>query len=223
MTTISSATVALASTCTIAAHAFAVTVPYTETFASAAANWSSAATFTPLTYQPSGGLDGSGYATRSVSFATNPVGDIPLLFRGQSNFASSGGNFWGDWTSGGVTEFSFSVRHDAPAPVTFFARFTPAGAGAVALVAPPAAPGAWTTFTVPISPGTPFIFEGPGVTYASTFSNIGRVQVGVMVDAAIANQAGPFTFDIDNVSIVPAPGALGLVGAAGVLGARRRR
>ncbi|HEX2836817.1 MAG TPA: hypothetical protein VHN77_01685 [Phycisphaerales bacterium] len=207
----------------LAAPAFALTVPYTETFASPAANWSSAATFTPLTYVPAGGPDASGYASRSVSFATNPVGDIPLIFRGQSNFASSGGNFWGDWTAGAVTAFSFTVRHDAPTPVSFFARFTPGATGAVALVSPPVQPNTWSTFTIAIDPSTPFIYEGPGVTFASTFSNVNRVQVGVMVDAAIAGQSGPYTFDIDNVSIVPAPSAGAALAGLGLAALRRRR
>lgn len=207
----------------VAAPAFALTAPYTETFSSPAANWSSAATFTPLTYFPAGGPDASGYASRSVSFATNPAGDIPLIFRGQSNFGSSGGNFWGDWTNGAVTTFSFSVRHDAPTPVSFFARFTPGATGAVALVSPPVQPNTWATFTVAIDPSTPFIYEGPGVTFATTFSNVNRVQVGVMVDAAIAGQAGPYTFDIDNVSIVPAPGAGAALAGLGLVAMRRRR
>ncbi|MFO0831319.1 MAG: hypothetical protein U0637_05670 [Phycisphaerales bacterium] len=212
---------ALLSGYALAAQASALTAPYTETFDSAAANWSSGSTFTALTYQPSGGPDGSAYGTRSVSFATNPVGDIPLLFRGQSNFGSSGGNFWGDWIAGGVTSFSFSVRHNAPVPVTFFARFTPGAVGAVALVSPPLAPNTWATFTVPIDPSTPFVYEG--TTFGTVFNNINRVQVGVMVDSAIAGQAGPYTFDIDNVSIVPAPGVAGLAGLAGLVALRRRR
>ncbi len=206
-----------------AGHSRALTVPYNETFSSATASWSGASTFTPLTYQPAGGPDGSGYASRSVSFASNPVGDIPLIFCGQSNFGSSGGNFWGDWIGGGVTALSFSVRHDAPVPVSFYARLSPGGAGAVALVSPAVAPNTWTTFTVPIDPSTPFIFEGPGVTYGGTFGNVNRVQVGVQVGGALAGQAGPYFFDIDNVSIVPSPGCLTLLGAAGVWRARRRR
>ena len=109
----------------VAATASAVTVPFTETFSSSAANWSSSSSFTPLTYFASGGADGLGYASVNYSFVNNLPGDQPLVFRGQSNFGSSGNAFVGDWISTHVTDFSFYVRHNATAPVTFFARFAP--------------------------------------------------------------------------------------------------
>ncbi|MBL8758064.1 MAG: hypothetical protein JNK35_06505 [Phycisphaerae bacterium] len=210
----------------LAAPALALIVPFTETFASPAANWSSALAFTPLTYPASGGPDGSGYASRSLSFANLASGEQPLIFRGQSNFNSSGNAFVGNWITGGggggVTEFSFSVRHDAPEPVDFFARFAPAaGPGIVALQFPGAQPGVWTTYTVAINPSAPFIYEG--TTFAGVFANLARVQVGIIVSDTLAGQTPDFTFDIDNVSIVPAPGAAALIGLLALAGLRRRR
>lgn len=206
----------------IAGSSLAAIVPFTETFSSPAANWSSAGAFTALSYPASGGPDGSGYGSAEFSFANSQNGEQPLLFRGQSNFNSSGNAFVGDWIADGVSACSFSVRHNGPGPVSFFARFAPAaGPGAVALAMPALAPNTWTTYTVPIDPGTFFIFEG--TTFNSTFSNVARVQVGVLVDAGLAGHADPVTFDIDNVRIVPGPGAAGLLGLGAIAGLRRRR
>ncbi len=206
----------------IAGTSFATVVPFTETFSSPAANWSSAGTFTALTYPASGGPDGSGYGSAEFNFANAQNGEQPLLFRGQSNFNSSGNAFVGNWIADGVTSFSFSVRHNGPASVSFFARFAPAaGPGAVALAMPALAPNTWITYTVPIDPGAFFIFEG--TTFNSTFSDVARVQVGVLVDANLAGHADPVTFDIDNVRIVPAPGAASLLGLGVIAGVRRRR
>jgi len=200
--------------------ASAVVVPYTEQFDSAASNWSRAAAFSPLTYTGSGGPDGSAFGSMTTSFTTNPLGDIPILFRGQSNFGSSSGAFVGNWISSGVTAFSFSVRHDGATPFTFFARFAPAGGpGVVALVSSIPA-NEWTTFVVPITPSTPFIYEG---TNFNIFANVARVQVGVMLDETQAGTSTAVRFDIDNVSIIPAPSVAAAAACAGVMGLRRRR
>lgn len=198
----------------------AAVVPFTETFSSSAANWSSGSAFTALTYVNSGGPDGSGYGSATFSFANNQVGDQPLLFRAQSNFGSSGNAFVGNWITDGVTSLSFSVRHTAGSPVSFYARFAPAaGPGAVGLFNAAATSGEWTTYTLAINPATPFIYEG--TNFNSTFSNVARVQIGVLVDSGLAGRTG-LTFDVDNVSIVPAPGAA-LLPMAGLIAMRRRR
>lgn len=213
------ATIGIFAAC--ASYASAIIVPFNEPFSGPAANWSSAASFSPLTYVAAGGPDGSAYATRPTSFAANGVGEFPILFRAQSNFNSSNNAFVGDWIASGVATFTYSVRHHAATPVDFFARFGPsAGPGAVALAPVSLPPNQWMTFTIPIDPSTPFIYEG---TSFAAFANIARVQVGVIIDPSLAGQAGPFAFDIDNVGITPAPGTAGLlVIAAGLLRRRAR-
>lgn len=204
----------------VAGSASAAVVPFTETFSGPAANWSSGASFTALSYVASGGPDGSGYGSTTVSFASAQAGDQPLIFRGQSNFGSSGNAFVGNWITDGVTAFSFSVRHNATSPVSFYARFAPAaGPGAVALVSGGTVSGEWTTYTVAINPAAFFIYEG--TNFNTTFSNVARVQIGVLVDGNLAGQSA-VTLDIDNVRIVPAP-ATALIPAAGLLALRRRR
>jgi hypothetical protein len=208
----------------IAASALGGISAFTETFSSSTANWSSSSVYTPINYLPAGGPDGSAYGSTTLSFINNSAGDQPLILRAQSNFGSSSNNLFGDWTSATPNTFSFSVRHNGPAPVSFFARFTSGAApGVVALVGPAANAGEWTTYSVTISPATNFTYEGSPALY-STFSNVQRVQIGVLIDASLAGQNGPFNFDIDNVAITPAPaGSALLLGAAGMLGARRRR
>ncbi len=209
------------------ASAFALVNPFTEHFDSSAALWSSASSFTPLNYIASGGPDGSAYASRSISFAGNNIGDFPILFRGQSNFNSSGNAFVGNWITGGVTQLKFSIRHNMDADVGFFARIAPDPAlpgnpgAAIALLSPAVGPNQWTTFTIDINPGTPFIFEG--TNFNTVFSAVARVQFGVTIDSGTAHKEGPFTFDIDNVEIVPAPGALALGSFGLALAGRRRR
>jgi len=205
---------------------FALVNPFTEKFESPASNWSIGSAFTPLTYISSGGSDGSSYGSRSISFANNNIGEFPILFRGQSNFNSSGNAFVGNWITGGVTQLQFSVRHNVDAAVTFFARIapdpvtSPNPGGVIALTGPVAA-NQWTTFTVDIGPGSPFIYEG--TTFAAVFSAVARLQIGVTIDAATAGKVGPYTFDIDNVAIIPTSSTLSMAAAGMMLAARRRR
>lgn len=223
MAKVSAAVGAVFSVLSLSASALAVDNPFTEPFSSAACNWSTSSTvLAPLNYLPSGGPDGSAYGSASISLATALAGDQPLVFRGQSNFNSSNNAFVGNWLASGVTELTFSLRHNGPAPVTFYTRFAPAGGpGVVALMPTTALPNEWTTFTLPILPTTPFIYEG--TTFTSAFSNVARVQFGLIVGSDLAGLATPLTLDIDNVGIVPAPGAAALLGALGLAGLRRRR
>ena len=130
--------------------------------------------------------------------------------------------FVGNWITDGVREFSFWVRHDAVAPLDLFDRFaTPANfPGAVGISFVPVAPNTWTEIIIPIFAGSPnIILEGS--PFNDVFSNIGNVQIGASVTADMIGQT--ITFDLDKVSITPAPGALGLLAVAGLLGSRTRR
>lgn len=208
----------------VAGSASAVVVPFTETFSGPGANWSVAPTFTSLTYQASGGPDGSGYGLGSFGFASNGIGSTPILFRAQTEFGSSGGALFGNWFDAGVTSFSFSVRHQAAAPATFFARFLGGTSftGVIALQATPVPAGEWTTFTVPMTSAS-FIAEGAPTLYNSTFGNVTKVQIGLMMDSGLALQPGPFTFEVDNFTVVPAPSGAAAFGVLALVGLRRRR
>ncbi len=204
------------------ASAAAVTLPFTEDFDSDSANWFNAAETAPVDWAPAGGPDGGAYATTGFNFQFSNEGDRPPMFRGHDALDSSGDGFVGDWITSGVTTFSFTVRHDAPMPLPFFARFAPnfaPGANAVAFA--PVFPNVWTTITVPINPGAFFIYEG--TDFASTFSNVGRVQIGLEVPAGLNGLDQLVTFDLDKPSLVPAPAAAGLFGIASVAFTSRRR
>jgi hypothetical protein len=210
----------------------ALTVQFTEHFAVDHANWFDTAGVAPVNWVASGGPDGSSFVSTSFNFVNQTPG-LPFpnnavnLFRAQDEFNSSNHAFEGDWLGNGVSQFSFWVRHDAPTSLTFFARFStasnfPAWSG---VNFAPVASGAWTQITIDVAFGNPALFfEGPPPTMANftqVFSNIGHVQIGAFGgDMAGVNHT--ITFDLDQPTIVPAPGVLAMLIAMGLRGRRRR-
>ena len=194
----------------------ATTLPFTETFSSDVAGWTESSGVGPLTFNAAGGPDGSSYASGTFNFLNSTFGDQgPVVIRGQEPQNASSGAFIGNWIADGITQFSASVRHDAGVPLSYFTRFAApvtSFPGAIGIVAgPPAPSGVWTDITFPIvNAGPPF---GPfvsyeGTSFAAVFSNVGRIQVGVEIPAALAGVDQDVTFDIDNISIVPEPSSI---------------
>ncbi len=210
----------------LCAAASGAVVPFTEDFTGGAEGWRDAAGTGPASWVAAGGPDGSAYVTASYLVPAEPPPFGAILFRAQDEFGSSGGAFEGDWISDGVLEFSFFIRHDGPAPLDVFARFSGPlnfpGAVGLSFISVPA--GAWTQITIPIAPASPNIIL-EGAPYEDVFSNVGHVQIGVIPSALFASTT--LTVDLDKVSIVPAPGTVALLAAAGFTGvprlARRRR
>lgn len=194
----------------------AVTVPFTETFDADASNWRMADASTPLDWSA------PGYVSGAFNFVTTGPGSTPAILRGHDSFDSSGDAFVGDWLSAGVTTLSFDIRHDAGVPLNIFARVATSmnfpGAGAIEFTPTPS--GVWTTISFAIEPGSWFM-EGP-FPFASVFGSVGNVQIGAD-PGALANVDQEVIFDIDNISIVPTPGALALAGLCGLGIVRRRR
>jgi hypothetical protein len=206
----------------VCSTAGATTVPFNESFSSDAAGWRDAPNAALADWFPTGGADGGGYISETFSFANNAPNDTPVLLRAHAG--ASGNNFFGNWLADGVTEYRMAVRNNAPAPVNFFARFvSPAGfPGAVAVEFAPVLPGAWTEITIPIDPANPQFISFETSDFNTIFSSIGRIQVGVQVPASLAGNPGSFSFDLDQVSIVPEPASVMLLMGLGVLGLRRR-
>lgn len=212
-------------------NAGAAVDPYTETFASDNANWGGGGdwtTFQPLDWSGSGGPDGGGFVSDTLNFSEFSPGGFPLtVFRGQDNYNSSNGAFEGDWLAGGITTFSFWVRHNAPIDLQYFVRFTPADANSPSMnfefSDSLVAPNTWTQLTLDISEDNPgwIVGGGPG-TYNSVFTNLGKIQLGADM-GGLAGMEPDFTFDLANVAIIPAPGAISLLALAGLFGTRRRR
>jgi hypothetical protein len=202
----------------------AVEIPFTEHFATDAADWRDAPGTANLTWVPNGGPDGSAYVSGTFNFVNSTTADTPAIFRAHDEYGtsgSSGGAFVGNWVDAGVGGLCFSVRHNAPEPLTFFVRFaSPTNfPGAVSVLSPPVAGGVWTRLNVSI-PDPNFVFEGP-FTFAQVFSNIGHVQIGVFAPAGLVGVDQVVTFDLDNVSIDDTPAcapAISIAGA-GLLGA----
>jgi hypothetical protein len=205
----------------VAHRAAAATVPFTETFNANSANWFDSPGTTPLAWNVFGGPDGSPFASTNLNFVNFAANDTPVLFRAQDEFGSSGGAFVGNWVTDGVNGFSASVRHDAGVPLNFFVRFAgPANfPGANNIFFIPVPSGTWTELTAAL-PNPNLVYEGP-FTYNQVFSNIGHVQIGISVPQGLAGVDAPFSFDIDNVHIVPEPTSLALLAIGACVIGRR--
>lgn len=201
----------------------AAVVPFTEEFAADNAAWKDAAG-ADLAFVAAGGPDGSGFVTTPFSFAASAA-DAPLtVMRGQDSYDSSADAFVGNWISDGVTQFTAWVRHNAPMPLTLFARFaTPVNfPGAAGIEFAPVLPNTWTLLTIEINPTSPqIVYEGPTANYNSVFGNVGNVQIGISVPGALAGSTQPLTLDLDKPTIVPEPAALGMM-TLGALALLRR-
>lgn len=206
-----------------ASVASATIVPFTEDFSANASNWYDSMGANPVSWNMAGGPDGGAYVSTAFNPSASAANDNVLLFRAQEELNSSGNAFAGNWIADGVDEFSFLVRHDATAPVNFFARFaSPANfPAAVGVGFIPVLPNTWTPVTIAL-PNPALIYEGPFV-FADVFDDIGHVQLGLSVPAALAGVDQSFTFDVDKVSIVPEPSAALLLGVAISAAAARRR
>lgn len=193
-------------------HSQALVVPFTEDFVSDNSNWLNGAS-SSATWLPSGGVDGGGYITANTTVSNTGFGAI--AFRGNAAADASGDAFVGDWLAGGVTLFTTYVRHNALTSLDIFARLD-AGAGrAGSSVNFSVAPNTWTQLSVPIveSPGS-FQSYGAG-NFTTVFTNIQNIQVVLALNSDLAGQI--YTIDVDQVSVVPEPGTLGLAAGAGVL------
>jgi hypothetical protein len=187
-------------------------VPFSEDFTTGPANWADNTALTLLDHVATGGSDGGAYASTAKSF--NGLGGTSVvLFRAQDEFNSSNHAFEGNWVNQGVGQFSALVRHNAPLPLSYFARFSgPANfPGGTAVKFAPVAPNTWTRLTFDIRANNPEFVTFEGSNFNTVFSNVGHVQLGVSAPAALGTNANVFKFDIDKASIamvVPEPTTL---------------
>lgn len=205
-----------------------VTNPYTENFEAGANGWTDIAGGA-LNEVATGGVDGSAYVNTAYSFNGSADGDLAVLFRGNApGQNASGGAFAGDWIAGGVTNLSFDIRHNGPAPLTFFARIATNTFGApfpaaVAVNFAPVFAGGFTTVSIDINPANPAFVTFEESSFETIFSNVGFIQIGVLTPDGFGVNPAEFDFDLDNVRIVPAPGAFSVLAGLGLAATRRRR
>jgi hypothetical protein len=203
-------------------------VPFTEDFTAGPSNWADNTALSLLTHVATGGPDGGTYASAGKSF-TGLGGQSVVLFRAQDEFNSSNHAFEGNWVTQGVGRFSALVRHNAPLPLSYFARFSGPGnsPGGTAVKFAPVAPNAWTQLSFDIRANNPEFVTFENSDFKTVFSNVGHVQLGVSAPASLTADATVFTFDIDKASIamvVPEPTtlmAMIIAGAALFCGRRR--
>lgn len=196
----------------------AVSVPTSENFTIDVANWADSSGLAPLSHVSGGGPDGSAYATTTFTFNTGggAGGTSAVLFRAQDEFNSSGHAFEGNWISDKITKLTAQVRHNAPQPLNYFSRFSGPGnfPGGTAIQFAPVLPNVWTTLTFNISPASPQFVTFEGMNFGSVFSDVGHIQLGVSIPAALAADTTAYTYDLDNVIVTPEPTAMCLAALA---------
>ena len=232
---------AMAMAITAACQAQGLTVPFTETFATDAANWAVSPDGTQASWNATGGPAGGSFISRAGSGPDTGFGQFvsgPVLFRGQEAFDASGDSFVGDWITGGVGAFSVDVFHDHASSLLFQVRLAnPANNPGASSVDATVSPGVWTTLTLPIVDSAA-VFQTYGslgdppdaTAFSQIFSSIGNIQVGLA-----AGQVGPtglassvtLGMASPSISAVPEPGAWAAMGVAALAAAafrlRRRR
>jgi hypothetical protein len=218
----------------VAGKASALTLPFTEDFAADAAGWTvDGASTVPATSEPTGGPDGSSWASvqRNYFGFTEPFpGAGPIVIRANAANDASDGAFVGDWTAGDVVQVSAWVYQETGVDLTFYLRLTtPAGfPGAVFLDPTPVPSGTWTQLTFEIAPTTPPCSSESAPmdpsTCPITLANVGNLQFATSAPAALTSQDQAFRIGVDQVTITPEPGASALgVCAFGALAWLSRR
>ena len=218
-------TIALGLAGLITASAGAGVVSFTEDFEGGANGWLSGS-FSGLSEVGAGALDGSAYVSTQVDLNTaGPFGIT--LFRGHDDFDASGDAFVGDYLAGGIDRISFDFRHNAGEDLGIALRVASSmnfPAFAVEL-AGPVASGSWTTLSFDLSFFNPLLtIEGAPTPQAfnDIMAAIGNIQVSADRPDGLDSEF-LVDFDIDNVTITPAPSAVALLGLGGLAMGRRRR
>jgi hypothetical protein len=215
----SAAMAAVLATSGMVSNAFGLaSLPFIEDFASGNANWATSNSSVFANWNETGGVDGGGYISANATVPSTPSGFGFIAFRGNDANNASGDAFVGNWLEGGVTLFTTYVRHNATGDLSVYARLD-SGSGRAGSSAPfTVAPNTWTQLSVPIV-DSPSSFQSYGAgNFTTVFSNIQNVQIALSATQDYATVGGQsIALDVDRISIVPEPGAIGLAAGGGLL------
>lgn len=202
-------------------------LPFTENFEVSSSSWLNGNSQVPV-FSAGGGVGGSGAIFTSGTI--DPSGFGPIVFRGNSTNAASGGAFVGNWLTAGITEFSAYVWHDAPVALNFYARFDKGFGSAASSNNFLVDPSTWTQINIPIfdSLGTSGqIFQSYGAAgaggFSTIFSDIKNIQIALGAAQDPSTQGQIYNVGLDGVSIVPEPSTVWLLVFGLILGSARFR
>jgi len=206
--------------CAIAAtapHAIAATPGYVEDFQSGLNGWGSNPSI--VTHIATNGAEGA-----ADGFAMVEGIDVPteLIVR---TSASMNTDVTGDYVSAGITQVSFALNElgvDDGLALRF--GFGQLGNFWVSNQIFDPAADTWETFTIDlVEANFTEVFGGVG-TFESALSNVQRVQFRLDFDEpGIMPDVGQGDFGLDSVTLIPTPGAAGLLALGGIAVSRRRR
>jgi hypothetical protein len=196
---------------------------FLEDFSSDAAGWTNSSNTSFLDHVPDGGSDGGAHVRTQFAFSSGggAGGSSAVLFRGQDEFHASGDALAGDWDAEGVRQLSAAVWHDAPVPLSFFARISgPLNfPGAVAVAFAPVPSEQWTQLHFDVSPASAQLVSFEGADYGAVFSNVGHLTFGVRIPDELSGDPTLYTFGLDKVSIgIPEPSSIVLLMAGCIAG-----
>jgi hypothetical protein len=163
------------------------------------------------------------FLTVDVSLSSGGFGAITFAAANIAN-KPSGGAFAGDYNASGITRISFDVRHGAPAPLNFFLRLaTPNNSPGFVVLNPVPVVGGddFTTVSFDIDANNPLNVPGGPISIPGVLSNVGNMQL--LVGGPEGLNGVPVNIDVDNIRIVPTPGAAGVLALGAIAAVRRRR
>jgi hypothetical protein len=198
---------------------------FSESFAGGAANWRNFNGTSTLGWNAAGGPADAAYVSGQFNLVSTTVGGFPpTVMRAAASYGSSNGGYVGNWINEGVTTVGFWFRHDLSESIALTGRFaTPINTpGASVVSSTLVASNTWTFISFNVAQGSSDIISLGGGTYSAIFSNIGNIQLGFQVPASLAGQNITGTFDMTGFTLTPAPGAMGLLAAGGLVRRRRR-
>ena len=199
--------------------------PFTETFESGANGWLQGS-FSAPTYNATGALDGSAYISSTADL--NSAGPFGLtIFRGQDDFDASGDAFVGNYLTSGINLITLDFRQNSGQDLGIALRVASSqNFPAFAVELPgPVASGEWVTLSFELDFSNPLLtIEGAPTQEAfnEVMAAVGNIQLSADRPDGLDTPL-VVDFDLDNVSITPAPGSLALLGLGGLAAARRRR